>query len=297
MRPRPSLPEQARHEAVARLIGLGLYHEAQGLLSIDEPVDAELGMLSSLLAGDPQAAAKFLGRRMMAQNARAGEVDLVRGCIALVSGHDENLAGTEQVLAQMKARSQDWAAFAVSAAPHDLHAAARAAAMVTEQTGPAVLAVLAAARAVGGDAQGAQKLLEAGENGVGDDPRRKTVELLKTHGYDVAVQALEAARFQRHSFAQSMTRRYGAWRRRRDERDLQCRCATTPVWAGESSRYYVNWHLELLESLSPEPDETAWRILFCARSGVRYLDRSSIPVSVRIGAFTGSLETWLPSAT
>jgi hypothetical protein len=279
VQPRPSLPPQARHEAAARLIGLGLYHEAQSLLSIEEPDDAELGMLSSLLAGDPQAAAKFLGRRMVAQTARPGEVDLVRGCIALVSGRaEEALASTQQVLERMDPTEQDWTLFAVAAAPYDLRSAAGAAALVNETTGPAVLAVRAAARAAGGDINGAHNLLEAaGWNGVGDDPRRRTTDLLKIHGHDTAIQELDAARFHRRSLGESLSRRIGEWRRRRNERDLSCRCASTPVWAGESSRYYVNWHLELEEPLGEDE-----RILSCTRTGMRYLDRPSIPVSVRI---------------
>lgn len=292
VRPRPSLPPQARYEAASRLVGLGLHHEAQSLLSIEEPGDAELGMLSSLLAGDPRSAAKFLGRRMVAKNSRAGEVDLVRGCIALLSGHDEALGSTRQVLDRMEPAAQDWTVFAVSAAPHDLRVAAEAASMVSAD--PAVLAILAAARAADGDPHGAQNLLDAaGWNGVGDDPRRRTIDLLKTHGHESALQALETASFQRRSFTGSLSRRVGTWRRRRGERDLRCRCAATPAWVGESSRYYVNWHLELLENLGGEttaPDEQPWRILFCAASGVRYLDGPAIPVSVRIGVFTEPLD-------
>ncbi|GAB3237882.1 hypothetical protein [Kineosporia babensis] len=289
---RPSLPEQARHEAASRLVGLGLYHEAQSLLSIDETPDAELGMLSALLAGDPRAAAKFLGRRMMAKNARTGEVDLIRGCIALVSGHAEALESTRSVLERMEPKSRDWTAFAVSAAPHDLRGAAEAAASVPDYLAHTVLAVRAAALAAEGRADEAQNLLEAARgNDVGDDPHRRAIDLLKLHGHDSAGQALEAAKFNRRPLGESLARHMDSWRRRRSERDLRCRCATTPELVGEISRYYVNWHLELLEHLTPaDQGDASWRILFCARSGVRYLDRASIPVSVRIGAFSEPLE-------
>jgi hypothetical protein len=268
------------------LVGLGLYREAQGLLSIDDPDDAELGMLSSLLAGDPRAAAKFLGRRMMSSTARPGEVDLVRGCVALISGHGEALDTTQQVLERMDPLSQDWAVFAAAAAPHNLRAAADAAVNVTNSAGPAVLAVLAAARAAQGDAHGAHQLLDAAAwTGVGDDPTQRTIDLLKTHSRESAVQEMEAAHWHRRPLGESLSRRIDSWRRRRNERDLRCRCATTSAWAGEGSRHYVNWHLELLDH--PELDETSrWRILFCAETGIRYLDQASIPVSVRIGAFS-----------
>ncbi len=280
---RPILPASARHQAATHLVGLGLYREAQDLLSIDQPEDAELGMLSSLLAGDPRTAAKFLGRRMMSSTARHGEVDLVRGCVALVSGHGEALDTTRQVLERMEPTSPDWAIFAVSAAPHNLRAAADAAASVTHSAGPAVLAVLAADRAAQGDAHGAHQILDSARwTGVGDDPTQRTIDLLKTHGHESAVPELEAAHWQRRPLGESLSRRMDRWRRRRNERDLRCRCATTPTWAGEGSRYYVNWHLELLE----HGETQGWRILFCAETGIRYLDQAVIPVSVRIGAFS-----------
>ncbi|MBT0767958.1 hypothetical protein KIH74_03425 [Kineosporia sp. J2-2] len=288
MSERPSLPPQARHEAAEHLVGVGLHTEAQSLLSIDEADDAEPGIRAGLLAGDPQTAAKYLGRLIMSGRARDGEVDLVRGCIALVSGHAEGLASTQQVLERMVPVSNDWAAFAVTAAPHDLKAAARAANQVSGPVGPAVLAVQAAGRAAHGDPAEAHWLLDdAGWSGVGEEPTRRTIDLLKLHGLDHVAQELDAVRWQRRSLGESLTRRMQTWRRRRTERDLRCRCADTPVYAGEGSRYYVNWHLELLEREAGIPttgeDDTPWRILFCARTGVRYLDRSSIPVTVRIG--------------
>ncbi|WP_285594657.1 hypothetical protein [Kineosporia sp. NBRC 101731] len=293
MSPGPSLPPQARHEAAARLVGLGLYREAQSLLSVDEPDDAVPGMLASILASDPRAGAKFLGRRMMASQARPGETELVRGCIAMVSGRAEGLQTARLGLERLEEPGpDDWTMFAVSAAPHDLTAAAEAASSITTAPNAAVLAVLAAARAAQGDAHGAHRLLDAAAwNGVGDDPRHRTADLLKSHGHESAGQELDAAHWHRRSLGESWARRMETWRRRRTERDLRCRCASTPVFVGEGTRYYVNWHLELLEHL--EGDESdgspSWRVLFCPRSGVRYLDRESIPASVRIGVFTEPL--------
>jgi hypothetical protein len=206
--------------------------------------------------------------------------------VALVSGHGEALDTTRQVLERMEPLSQDWAVFAVAAAPHNLRVARDAAANVTHSAGPAVLAVVAAALAAQGDAHGAHQMLDAaGWTGVGDDPAQRTIDLLKTHGYESDVQELEAAGWQRRPLGEALSRRVSAWRRSRNERDLRCRCATTSAWAGEASRHYVNWHLELLDDL--DPGETpGWRILFCARTGIRYLDQASIPVSVRIGTFS-----------
>ncbi|GAB6901386.1 hypothetical protein [Kineosporia succinea] len=300
MRSRPSLPQQARHEAATRLVGLGLYREAQNLLNPDDLDDAELGMRIALLAGDPRAGAKFLGRRMMASKARPGEIELMRGCVTMVSGRAEGLGTARLGLEKLgEPAVDDWAVFAAASAPHDLDAAAEAASKASDRTDIAVLAVIAAARAAGGDVHGAHTLLEAAAwSGVGDDPRQRAVELLKGHGHEGAVAELDTVRFQKRSLGESWTRRMDSWRRRRNDRDLRCRCSASPVYVGESSRYYVNWHLELLEHVEVgKPPATGsvkeapvWRVLFCARSGVRYLDRASIPVSVRIGAFSEPMQ-------
>jgi len=280
--PSSSLTPQARQEAGRALVALGLYPQAQTLLRTDQAEDTELGMLASVLAGDPRTAARFLGRRMSASATRPGEVDLIRGCIALVSGHAEGLGVAQAGLEQMQPTGQDRGLFAVAAAPHDLGAAAQAAALVDVALGPAVPAVQAAARAAAGDVRGAYTLLEAVHwNGVGDDPTRRTGELLKTHGLEQVLQDLEAVRWQRRSFGEALGRRMTGWRARRDERDLRCRCTRTPTLVGENSRHYVNWHLELEAKVE---DAKGWRILVCHRSGVRYLDRSSIPVSVAISS-------------
>lgn len=281
VRPSTGLPPQARHEACRRLVGLGLYREAQSLLSTERPEDAELGILTCLLAADPRSAAKFLGRRMMASAARPGEVELVRGCITLVSGRPEGMETASAGLAAAQPLSQDRTMFAVAVAPYDLEAAARVAVDVADPKGPAVLAVLAAARAAAGDVRGAHTLLAAvGWAGVGENPVLRTGELLRMNGLERVLQELEAiGRQRRRTFGEAFSDRMTGWRRRREERDLRCRCASTPVFAGDNSRHYVSWHLELDQRIE---DPKGWRILVCQRSGVRFLDRSSVPVSVRI---------------
>ncbi|MBT0768272.1 hypothetical protein KIH74_05020 [Kineosporia sp. J2-2] len=186
----PTLTSSTRRAAWQDLVGLGLYREAAELLSADEPAERVDGVRTALLAGELPMAQRFL--RALGGNAgRPGLYELLEGCVALAAGDAGQLDATERILAQTEAGPEDFGVFAVVAAPYDLYRAG-VAAQAAIDTGPAVIAVVAAAEAAEGDPVQAFVRLESVGPTPGDDPVRRTLHLLNRHGRHDAAQGLVA---------------------------------------------------------------------------------------------------------